>query len=377
MPLKDSETPGSDGKRETIPPRRFYKRTHDAEQTKSGMKRAYGRRGARPKSLPGSEEPLNLAALPVEVPFEATRVQLTCCVCYVSFMLIFRRTPKDAAIFYNNIRFGETLLTTDSTVLLRAAEAPKPYVARIVRMLHDTRTDTQHITVTWLLRPEETRRGRQPHHGEVPIFFLRKGTKVGLGSAIAPRTRARRTTKASKPTATSGAPKASASSRSSRSLRQEDAQEQETSRTESSTLGHRRESRARYSSDQMQAKAVSVLAAIQEGDDETLSILMMDRTNLNVALEMGMTPLAVACAHGQNKIVRGLLRRGCRLDLVDDFGNTPLHHAARINAASLVRQLLRAGANTQIRNRDGKLPRDLTSSRAIRHNIDVASTAAA
>lgn len=46
---------------------------------------------------------------------------------------------------------------------------------------------------------------------------------------------------------------------------------------------------------------------------------------------------------------------------MDAFGDTPLHDAARFGHVSVVKRLIQAGADTNIKNKDGKLPVDLAA----------------
>lgn len=73
-------------------------------------------------------------------------------------------------------------------------------------------------------------------------------------------------------------------------------------------------------------------------------------------LAFGMTPLAVAAAHGQAGSVRLLLEQGADVNAASPDGNTALHAAAFFGRTEVVRALLDHGAQTRARNEEGKTP---------------------
>lgn len=89
------------------------------------------------------------------------------------------RTPEERSVlkrnegtFYNAIRMDQEdiLLHVNDCLLLRSDESPAPYIARALRFFADQAArggEAKLVTVAWYLRPEETRDGRQPEHGQV------------------------------------------------------------------------------------------------------------------------------------------------------------------------------------------------------------------
>jgi hypothetical protein len=89
------------------------------------------------------------------------------------------RTPEERSVlkrnegtFYNAIRMDQEdiVLYVNDCLLLRSDESPAPYIARALRFFADRAArggEAKLVTVAWYLRPEETRDGRQPEHGQV------------------------------------------------------------------------------------------------------------------------------------------------------------------------------------------------------------------
>lgn len=71
------------------------------------------------------------------------------------------------ALFYDRIQRDDIIVSIGDSVLLEAAESTQPYVARVVRMYEHLAEAAMFLTIRWYLRPEETKRGRLPEHGQV------------------------------------------------------------------------------------------------------------------------------------------------------------------------------------------------------------------
>jgi len=76
------------------------------------------------------------------------------------------------ALFYDRIQRDDIILSIGDSVLLEAAESAQPYVARVVRMYEHLAEAAMYLTIRWYLRPEETKRGRLPEHGQVCLACL-------------------------------------------------------------------------------------------------------------------------------------------------------------------------------------------------------------
>ena len=101
-----------------------------------------------------------------------------------------------------------------------------------------------------------------------------------------------------------------------------------------------------------------------------LMFLLDNYANVNSKDKDGMTPLHYACLNNHADIVYMLLnkkfnQKGVTIALneTNSNGNTPLHIAASKNNFVIIDKLITVGANTTIKNHDGKIPRDLTSSK--------------
>lgn len=72
----------------------------------------------------------------------------------------------------------------------------------------------------------------------------------------------------------------------------------------------------------------------------------------------GSQPLKTVVTWDDPTAVELLLAAGAHIDAQHEDGDTALHHAIRMGHFAIVRLLVARGANQQIRNDEGKLPRD-------------------
>ncbi len=115
--------------------------------------------------------------------------------------------------------------------------------------------------------------------------------------------------------------------------------------------------RERFS--QKAGKPDHIWYAAAVGDLETIRRHLQAGVDINKRdLAFGMTPLAIAAAHGQTGSVELLLQEGADVDAAFPDGNTALHVAAFFGRTKVVRVLLDHGAQALARNEEGKTPLD-------------------
>ncbi|KAH9055813.1 hypothetical protein EDB83DRAFT_1088809 [Lactarius deliciosus] len=143
-------------------------------------------------------------------------------------------------------------------------------------------------------------------------------------------------------------------------------------------------------------------AAFENGDIETVWLLLENGADVNIRGYQDRTPLHHASNNGFPDVTRWLLRRGVDVDAQDEdqwtalhyaaineglevaeillehnadvnasnlYGQLPLHYAAEYGYPDLVQLLLRHGGNASTRNRFGKTPAD--EARARGHTMTV------
>ncbi len=149
--------------------------------------------------------------------------------------------------------------------------------------------------------------------------------------------------------------------------------------------------------DGSQPNCTPLTIAIESGNEALVRALIEGGANINAPNAAGEHPLSVAVRLGGQPIIYALAEApGVDLNAADEGGapglfrliadrdeasvamllylgadpnavfpangNTPLHAAASHHQADTIDLLRKLGANPNVRNRDGKLPRDLTSS---------------
>ncbi|CAE7257492.1 ANK2, partial [Symbiodinium sp. CCMP2592] len=88
-----------------------------------------------------------------------------------------------------------------------------------------------------------------------------------------------------------------------------------------------------------------------------LRTLIQVGANVNATNEYGVTPAYMAAFYGQDKTLEVLAKAGAGLDIADNVGNTPLHAASRQRGkVEVVSVLIQAGANVNAINEKGETP---------------------
>lgn len=119
-------------------------------------------------------------------------------------------------------------------------------------------------------------------------------------------------------------------------------------------------------------KGITPLAlAIRNGDGKKVKRLVEAGAAVNAPIMGGrLTPLILAVRTGKRDVVLFLLGKRADPNKADAEGNTPLHYAAALNDTGMTGTLLQAKANRALRNKEGKLPADLTGSGQIRNMLN-------
>lgn len=80
---------------------------------------------------------------------------------------------------------------------------------------------------------------------------------------------------------------------------------------------------------------------------------------------MEATPLHAAAEQAADlSVMDSLLAAGAEVDAQDATGDTPLHRAARRGRKQACRALLSRGANPELKNNEGKTPREIFGEQA-------------
>ncbi|MDH5230550.1 MAG: ankyrin repeat domain-containing protein [Gammaproteobacteria bacterium] len=95
------------------------------------------------------------------------------------------------------------------------------------------------------------------------------------------------------------------------------------------------------------------IAATQGHLNIVKDLCIYNKTHLEIRNPVDMTPLMLAAAHEQTKIVRELLRANAKVDATTHAGWTALMFAADRGNTAAVKQLLRRGANPNQDNQEG------------------------
>lgn len=96
------------------------------------------------------------------------------------------------------------------------------------------------------------------------------------------------------------------------------------------------------------------------GSLESLKILLSLGADPNMKDYNGRNSLIFAAGNGRTDVVKYLLNFGIEIDSQDNFGNTALHYAYENEEYLIVKILLDKNASTDIINKDGKIPSELT-----------------
>lgn len=111
--------------------------------------------------------------------------------------------------------------------------------------------------------------------------------------------------------------------------------------------------------------------AVSNGDKKKVGLLVGAGASVNKPILGGrLTPLILAVRTGKRSVVTFLLEKGADPNAADPEGNTPLHYAAALNDPGMTWSLLQAKANPAVRNKEGKLPADLTSHGQVKNMLN-------
>ena len=101
------------------------------------------------------------------------------------------------------------------------------------------------------------------------------------------------------------------------------------------------------------APAVSLDAAIVQGDDEAVRAHILAGTPIDTPNASGDTPLSLASVFGRAYACRVLIDAGADLESRNNSGTTPLFNAAFFCHPEIVRMLIEAGADTETTDANG------------------------
>jgi ankyrin repeat protein len=97
--------------------------------------------------------------------------------------------------------------------------------------------------------------------------------------------------------------------------------------------------------------------AVETGDLEKVKTLLVDKAELlDLRLENGLTPLAVAAYSNQPEILEFLIKSGADVNSQNERGSTPLHGAAYYGFLECVKLLLNNNADINTSNNSGYTP---------------------
>ena len=91
--------------------------------------------------------------------------------------------------------------------------------------------------------------------------------------------------------------------------------------------------------------------------------------HINSASKDGLTPLLRACRNGYLHIAKILIENGAVVNKADMNGNTSLHYATMNDDQDMIELLFHCCARTFVRNKNGRLPLDLSSSKSTKKII--------
>jgi ankyrin repeat protein len=101
--------------------------------------------------------------------------------------------------------------------------------------------------------------------------------------------------------------------------------------------------------------------AAYNGHLDVVKLLIgLERCELDIQDNIGMTPLNNAIMRGNVDIAIELINKGADVHKGNNTGNQPLHYA--IGLDDVIEHLIRAGADINAKNNDGKTPLDLADS---------------
>ena len=104
------------------------------------------------------------------------------------------------------------------------------------------------------------------------------------------------------------------------------------------------------------AEDMPLMAAVQQGDIDSIRSLLRKKTDVNSARADGTTALAWAVYKSDDQAVELLLKSGADVNAANDYGVTPLYLACRNGDSAIVSQLLKGGANPNLAKQTGETP---------------------
>jgi len=107
----------------------------------------------------------------------------------------------------------------------------------------------------------------------------------------------------------------------------------------------------------------SLMWAAEDGNSEALKLLVKKGAKTDTRDNELNTVLHWASMAGALEGCEVLLNAKCNLNSINMYGDTPLHIAAREGNADVVKLFLLRGADTSIRNKEGKMPMDVSRER--------------
>eukprot|EP00730_Choanoeca_flexa_P004300 TRINITY_DN11656_c0_g2_i1.p1 TRINITY_DN11656_c0_g2~~TRINITY_DN11656_c0_g2_i1.p1 ORF type:complete len:431 (+),score=100.09 TRINITY_DN11656_c0_g2_i1:53-1294(+) len=295
----------------------------------------------------------------------------------------FESVDEGLALFYDQIQCGDVTISIGDSVLLQAAEAPRPYVARVLRMFEHLGTGGLFLTIRWYLRPEETKQGRQPEHGQDELFFMTNEHKpstysidcvespctvLNYGSYCRYRAECARRKALRKPTRSHHP--VFFISEATLARRQSSRRPTRRARVEKEETGTEAGEGAPPMLDTVNTRSdsgeIPLHRAAGRGDLASVKALIKRGSNINMTDHAGWTPLHEAVAQGHTAVVEVLLKQGADPNLQSQDGIVGLHDAAELGFAKIVELLLRSGADPEVRNAQGELAMDLATSKTVK-----------
>ena len=107
-----------------------------------------------------------------------------------------------------------------------------------------------------------------------------------------------------------------------------------------------------------------------EGNFKIVEILIKANCDINITNNEKKTPLHLSAERGFFDISKKLIENGASLNVYDSKNNSPIHYACMINHVELVNYFLTKFPKVDIKNKNGKMPKDLTNNNDIKEALD-------